>query len=154
MRLYYLVGHLLRPFGLASLYLYSILTKTARVRVIVQNEKDEILLLQTWLGSGRWGLPGGGVHRSEDPKMAAQRELREETGVVVSVDALQQLLVFRSLGHDEVVFTLSIDENSAIAKSPNKYEVRDIAWFPSGELPNLEPLAQRVMRVVARSRSV
>jgi ADP-ribose pyrophosphatase YjhB (NUDIX family) len=154
MKFYYLLGYLLRPFGLLSLYAYSIVTKNARVRVVIHNEKDEILLVRTWLGGDKWGLPGGGVHSGEKPEMTVQRELREETGLTVPVELLEQLLVFRATGHDEIVFTVSIKADSVALTSPNKYEIKDIAWFSPDELPSLEPLAKRIMHIVARNRSV
>ncbi|MDQ5972257.1 MAG: hypothetical protein QG553_416 [Patescibacteria group bacterium] len=67
-----------------------------RVLVIVDGE---ILLLRGWLGTGRWQLPGGGVHRGEPPAQAAQRELREETGIEVSAEQLQPLYSGRSSSH-------------------------------------------------------
>ncbi|MGH2380836.1 MAG: NUDIX domain-containing protein [Candidatus Limnocylindria bacterium] len=47
-----------------------------------------ILVVQTtYLGPG-WMLPGGRVERAEAPHVAAARETREETGIVVDIDRL------------------------------------------------------------------
>ena len=59
-----------------------------RVLVIVD---DQILLVRVWIDDGRWSLPGGGKHRSEESVAAAQRELREETGIEVQAKDLKFL---------------------------------------------------------------
>ena len=46
------------------------------------NERGEVLL-QRRSDSGKWGFPGGAVELGETPEMAAVREIREETGLVV-----------------------------------------------------------------------
>ncbi len=55
-------------------------------------ERDgEILLCRISPGimaAGRWTLPGGGLHFGEDPAIGVLRELREETGLDGSIDAL------------------------------------------------------------------
>ena len=57
-------------------------TTRAYVVVVVQNE---VLLTKNWLGLHKvWRLPGGGVHKAEDPKHAALRELQEEVGLTMS----------------------------------------------------------------------
>jgi 8-oxo-dGTP diphosphatase len=38
-----------------------------------------------------WRLPGGGIKRGETSRLTAVRELREETGLVVSPDALREV---------------------------------------------------------------
>ena len=54
---------------------------------------DELLLIRPsyrpW-----YAVPGGGVHRGEDPRSAAARELREEVGIAVAPAALRPLCEF------------------------------------------------------------
>ncbi len=151
MRFYYFIGRLLRPFGLVGLHAYSILTRTHRVRVVVENERSEVLLIRTWLSGGRWGLPGGGIHHKEKPEAAALRELEEETGMGASKEMLQPFTIVRSAWHDEIIFRLSVPSGSLPSVSPSKYEVKDMAWFSPSKLPPLESLAKKIMSEVASS---
>ena len=50
------------------------------VRVIVQNEKGEFLLVKDKWG---WNLPGGKIELNESPEEAAKREVFEETNLVM-----------------------------------------------------------------------
>ncbi len=93
-----------------------------RTRVLVRAE-DRVLLVQTWMGNGRWGLPGGGLHSRELPVVGAVRETREETGVPLLPEQCKQL-------------SSEICSNSGLTFSCHFF----IAWLPMA----MEPHKQRI----------
>lgn len=52
---------------------------------IIVNNKNEVLLVKHTYRGG-WSLPGGYIKGKEHPKEGLEREIKEETGLVVSVD--------------------------------------------------------------------
>ena len=61
---------------------------------ICRDEAGRVLLARQApdsLGSGSWGLPGGGVSHGEDPFHALVREFREETGLMIVVDRVRDV---------------------------------------------------------------
>ena len=152
MRLYYFLGNLLRPFSIVGLNVYSYITRRPRVRLIVQNEKKEVLLVQSWLGGKSWGLPGGGVERGEDSMNAAVRELREETTIAARIEALIPICNLPHARHEEIVFSLTVPASSLPEQITPGFEIKDAQWFSMSELPHLEPLARKVIDQVTNSR--
>lgn len=53
---------------------------------IIFNEKNEILLFKHLYRSHAWSLPGGYLKAGEHPREALEREIKEESGLIVSVD--------------------------------------------------------------------
>ena len=53
-------------------------------RVLAFDSAGRVLLVRHSYGSGAWLLPGGGIARGEAPLAAAQRELTEETGLILA----------------------------------------------------------------------
>lgn len=56
------------------------------VTAIIFNDKHEILLFKHVYRSHAWSLPGGYLKAGEHPREALEREIKEESGLVVSVD--------------------------------------------------------------------
>lgn len=101
--------------------------------VIVANGK--VLLLKSWLGDGDWTLPGGGLHRGEDPVAGALREVHEETGILLSAKDLHKsgVLRVRSKGipTDCITFWVKLPEQPGVVLQ--KLELVAYRWIPLSE---------------------
>lgn len=53
---------------------------------VIFNQKNEVLLFKHTYRSHAWSLPGGYLKSGEHPKEALEREIKEESNLVVSVD--------------------------------------------------------------------
>ena len=73
-RFYLLLGLLIAPFSTITFRIANQHMKRPRVRVVVTNENDEVLLLKDVIGNRQWTLPGGGINRNEEYVDAARRE--------------------------------------------------------------------------------
>ncbi|MPR00467.1 NUDIX domain-containing protein [Modestobacter sp. I12A-02628] len=126
--------------------------RSARLRVgayaVCLRDGQVLLARLTGRGAGRWTLPGGGIDHGEDPLDAVVREVAEETGHDVVVDAL--------LGVDSVRLDIVRDENTVdhhalrlvYAATVTGGELRSevggstdaAAWVDLAELPGLPRL--------------
>ena len=93
---------------------------------------------------GRWTLPGGFIDAGEDPRRAAERECLEETGLVVKVSDLLDVLY----GQDHprgasIIIIYKADILSGVLQSGD--DVDGAAFFERGNLP---PLAFSATRLV------
>ena len=55
---------------------------------VIFNEKNEVLLFKHTYRKQSWSLPGGYLKAGEHPAEALEREIKEESGLVVSADAM------------------------------------------------------------------
>jgi ADP-ribose pyrophosphatase YjhB (NUDIX family) len=124
---------------------------TPRARVVVLNEHNEILLTRSWTGVQKWELPGGGVERKEDPKAAAKRELREETGIDMPLETFRFAGV---IGQDYTahIFAVEVTRSALPADLHNPWEITAAAWYPIESLPETTPLAAWAIEIVSKMR--
>jgi 8-oxo-dGTP diphosphatase len=91
---------------------------------------------------GCWAIPGGFVEPNEPLETAAQRELREETGLRVS--HLQQFHTFGDPGRDPRGWTISVAflalmdwQEGASWQLQAGSDAAKVGWFDLDELPVL-----------------
>lgn len=53
---------------------------------IILNNKKEVLLFKHTYRPHAWSLPGGYLKSGEHPREALEREIKEESGLIVSID--------------------------------------------------------------------
>jgi 8-oxo-dGTP pyrophosphatase MutT (NUDIX family) len=106
-----------------------------RTRVLIVNG-DEALVVKGWLGSNRWQLPGGGVHRGESSEAGALREIKEETGITLTTKQLAFLeegvggtdgLHFRYYG-----YLVELPKRPIVQR--HQLEITEAAWVPVKDL--------------------
>lgn len=91
---------------------------------------------------GQWALPGGHLDDGETSLNAAARELTEETGIVVPVDALHEVGVYDAPGRDSrgdfrtTAYAVMLPTAVTPAAADDAAAAR---WWPVAELPS--PLA-------------
>jgi ADP-ribose pyrophosphatase YjhB (NUDIX family) len=100
---------------------------------------DRVLLVRSTYQSW-WGLPGGRVARSEPPRVAAARELREETHLAVAPEALARLGEL-ALEHSHIrdhvdFFELRCEREPAVRC--DGIEIAELRWVRESELGALK----------------
>lgn len=140
------VARLLRPF--IGYYIRD----SERSRILVRHQ-GSVLLVQDWLGSQQWSLPGGGIHSNETPEEAAIRELYEETKVRIAVESVQ----FHTLRdvvtqHNRQPYRAALC--SAQLEMRQKPQIRrpellDARWFQLDDLPKKrDPLIDDIIALI------
>lgn len=132
MKYYYIFARLLNPLFLAVLRLKTHIKPTERARVLLRDDKDNILLVRPVFGSHVWELPGGARHSSEPLAGTAVRELYEETGVLFTEDKVTFVIEYLR-PYPMSIFTATIAHREV---SYTSFEIKEIRWFGRTKLPN------------------
>ena len=72
---------------------------------VIFNDKNEILLVKHTYRQQAWSLPGGYLKSSEHPSEALEREIKEESGLVVSVDEFLKTRTDRDSARLDMCYT-------------------------------------------------
>jgi 8-oxo-dGTP pyrophosphatase MutT (NUDIX family) len=98
--------------------------------------QGKLLVERTWLGDGRWGLPGGGLHKGEASIDGALRELEEETGIKLAANDLQFIAGYRmsvqGLSFKYDLFKTELNMFPQLHQQTG--EIVDIQWLTVAEL--------------------
>lgn len=113
--------------------------------VLVEDDQGRVLLVRriNEPGRGLWSFPAGFVDAYEDPARAAERECLEETGLVVAITGLVDVIGGREheRGADIVIVYRARITGGDLCAGDDA----DLAeWFPRSALP---PLAFRATRI-------
>ncbi len=115
--------------------------------VLVRSLDERKLLLLRQPSSAGWSLPGGLLNRHEHPIHGAARELREETGIVVPLTAMEPMtpnaVVHHQGGWVDMVFTTRVALTTPLRTDPA--EVVDAKWFDVDEIPRLSKATERLI---------
>ena len=109
---------------------------------LIQDEHGRILILEhTYRRRVPWGLPGGWLKRAESPETGLAREVLEETGLKVRVDAL---LAAEFWGHSQLDLLFHCTVESGTYQASDETGLH--RWVLPHELPELLPNQLAMLR--------
>jgi ADP-ribose pyrophosphatase YjhB (NUDIX family) len=123
---------------------------TAGVTAVIHNQRGEVLLLEhAFRRRYPWALPGGWMGRAEAPEAAIVREVKEETGLDIRVEALLAVRTFFRPRLD-IVYRCVV-EGGTIRGSP---ETLSWQWcLPGAYPPDTDPYSIELVERAAGARS-
>ncbi len=109
----------------------SEIAKTVVAVLVFIQEQDRILLVKHGYGQLYWSLPGGVMESGESIEQAASREVREETGLDISLGRLVGVYSLPS----ENALALTFEARVVGGELCPCYEIIDAQFFPLSNLP-------------------
>lgn len=107
---------------------------TVGVRTLVINQTNQVLLIRhTYMGG--WHFPGGGVLPGEPTRLAAVRELYEETCLQAEGDIELLGVYFHTVMKVNDYIALYVVKNFSQAEFCPSPEIAEVQWFDFDNLP-------------------
>ncbi|MEN9327985.1 MAG: hypothetical protein RI947_793 [Candidatus Parcubacteria bacterium] len=100
---------------------------------IILNESKEVLLFKHTYRPHAWSLPGGYLKSGEHPREALEREIKEESGLVVSVDESLKTRTDRETARLDLCYTGVLIGGDFVPT----HEVSEYGFFALDKLPLL-----------------
>ncbi len=100
---------------------------------IIFNDNGDILLFKHTYRSHSWSLPGGYMKSGEHPKEALEREIKEESGLTVSVDDSLKTRTDRDSARLDLCYTGTLIGGEFTAS----HEVTEYGFFAPNNFPLL-----------------
>jgi len=125
------------------------LVRTAWTLILSNNR---ILLYKrknTWYENGNYGLPGGVVDEGETPELAAVRETKEETSVLIDTSTLELLRVVPFEYTDKIYHNHYFRAHtwSGVPVNTEADRCDDLSWFSNNDLPNnMIPIVRDIIK--------
>lgn len=147
-------GRLAYWLGWPALYIYTL--GSERTRIVIACGEN-VLVVKGWLGDGKWNLPGGGMHKGEQPVQSLLREVLEETQLRLTGEQVTFIRLCHYKNGFRYVFHLFRAELSDMPKPIcQPYEIADAQWLPWRQLlagKTLTPDARQALEIWAADRA-
>ncbi len=124
---------------------------TVGAACVIERGDGAVLLVQL-VYRQHWGLPGGLIKRHEEVAHCARREVAEEVGLDVELVSEPAVVVDSRPQRVDVVFRARLAAGSEPDDArPCSAEIREVRWFPPGELPQLQHETASALTALAAS---
>jgi ADP-ribose pyrophosphatase YjhB (NUDIX family) len=115
-------------------FIHFIEPKVAVAAVVSDGERVLLVKRAAWPRIGFWALPAGYMDADELPEEALAREVGEETGVRITVTALQGVAPLAGWQERRGILLLYRAQAAGGTLTPGD-DVSDAAWFGPDDLP-------------------
>ena len=95
--------------------------------------RGRVLLARHRFGAPQWRFLGGFLHPRERAEDALVREIREETGLVIEVGPVLEVITGFRWARVELVFAFRVTSGTEALTA----EVAELSWFPAEALPDV-----------------
>jgi len=97
-----------------------------RCGVILKDQRTGAILTVRGLNSGIWSFPKGSANIGEEDKVAAMREMKEETGLTVNLGGSKKI---RMYNQNVIYYIKMVDMEDYNPFPADRNEVDQVKWF-------------------------